>query len=161
LATFKDVRVQLEGVVREILSKTYLRSVGDFAADMIRLRTRLGYGVARDGASRERLKPLSPGYKKQRKKMKLNENTSATKSNLTKTGQLLSSVKTKAVTNKGVLIGPEGSRRDGLTNEELGQYVTEQGRPFNHLSNVEIKRITDKIRQDVQTMILKALVKLR
>lgn len=46
-----------------------MRKYGQLAADMIRLRTRLGSGVAYDGADKANLKPLSSKYIKQREDM--------------------------------------------------------------------------------------------
>lgn len=161
MATLKDVGVQIEKAMKELTSKKYLQEIGDFTADMIRLRTQLGYGVDSAGSTRARLKPLSEGYKEKRKKSKLNANTSATKSNLTNTGQLLSSIKTVAIRGTTVFVGPSGSRSGGSTNEQIGEYVTEQGRPFNNLSNTEQKRLLDKVRQDAQSILEKALVKFK
>jgi len=161
MAKMDEARRILDQAFRTLLSKNYLTSVGKQAADMIRLRTQLGYGVPSDGKSREKLKPLSAAYKKVRKENPLNGNTSPSKSNLTRTGQLLSSIGVKSIQKDKVIIGPKGPRNDGETNERVGEFVSEKGRPFNNLSDVERKRLTETIRKDLQQLLEKALVKLR
>jgi hypothetical protein len=161
LAGFKDTKDRVQRAIKDLITRQYMTELGKFAADMIRLRTQLGYGVGRAGAPREPLKPLSESYKQQRKKMQLNSNTSPTKSNLTRTGQLLSSHDVKSVSGATVVVGPTGSRNDGLTNEQVGTYVADQGRPYNNLSDVEAKRLREKIRKDLQTMLQKSLAKTR
>lgn len=156
---FDGLRDKAKRALADMLSENYLRELGEIAADMVRLRTRLGYGVQSTGEPREKLKPLSENYKKQRKKMDLNENTSPSKSNLTRTGQLLSSIGVKSITGNQVVIGPQGSRDDGKDNSEIAQYVSEQGRPFNNLSDVELKRLKERVRKDLQAKLLRDLVK--
>lgn len=123
---------------------------GQFIIDMIKLRTRLGYGVDRDGAQREKLKPLSEKYIKARGKNSLSSETSKGKSNLTFSGQLLNSLTIISANVKNVVIGAVGSRRDSKANNaEVAGYVAEQGRKFLNLSNVEKKRLADQIKRDV------------
>ncbi len=161
MARFKDAKIQLQRALDNLITKDYLNELGKFAVDMVKLRTQLGYGVSRPGATRQKLKSLSPGYIAQRRKAKLNENTSATKSNLTKTGQLISSLDVKSASKGGIVIGPTGTRNDGLENAKVAEYVTINGRPFNNLSDVELKRIKDKVAQDLRASLKKSLAKLK
>ena len=64
---------------------------------------------------------------------------------------MLESMKVKKVTNKSVTWGPDKNRRKGgVTNAEIGEFVTKQGRPFNFMSKEDIEKVeklVDKILQ--------------
>jgi hypothetical protein len=151
---FDSFKKSFEQAMRELSSKENMRRLGEIAADMIRTRTRLGYGVKRPGASREKLEKLAEATKeskrRKRKRGDLSDQTTPTRSNLTDTGQLLDSLQVTDVKEGEVTIGPKGRRSDGMTNEEVGSFVTENGRPFNNLSDVEEKRIAEEFRKQVQ-----------
>lgn len=129
-----------------------MRELAKFAIEMIVKRTRLGYGVSKlrgsestrsSGITKVKLKGLSSRYIEYRKKYnKLSNMTTPRKSNLTFTGQLLKSMKIIKIGRGSVVIGPSGSRNDGLTNEFVGQDVAEKGRPFNDLYELEQKKLT-------------------
>lgn len=163
-------RMNLESAMMLALEKvrqvSSMKKYGQMAADMIKKRTRLGDGVASDGAEKTKLKPLKPITKQDRKRLAdkgdLNSHTNPNKSNLTRTGQLLDSVKVIPSSLKPgrVSVGPEGLRKDGsLTNAELAKYVTEAGRPFNHLSKAERKRINDSIFRDIRAALRRFMKK--
>jgi hypothetical protein len=175
----------------ELSKPDAMRKLGEQAADMIRKRTRLGYGVASDGAEREKLKPLAEStiqaragriaFRKTRdgktfpipadpngaqlNMEPLHEHTRASRSNLTHSGQLLDSIKVVSVAEGSVKVGPSGDRRPapGLrnnnlpSNEELGKWVTQAGRPFNHLSKVEQKRLNDEIKRQLRAIVKRLL----
>lgn len=123
-----------------------MRKFGEDAADIVRLRTRLGSGVETEGGTKKRLKPLSESYRKRRKKADLHPDTAPNKSNLTFTGQMLDSLGVTSVRQNQVTFGPRGSRTgSSLSNKQVAEYVTLAGRAFNNLSKVEIKRITEAI----------------
>lgn len=122
-----------------------MRKLGNETARIIRVRTRLGYSVKEDGQSRKTLDELDDGYIKTRKKLKklgiLSKDTRPRKSNLTLTGQLLDSLKTKKASKGRVIVGPSGIRSgETLTNEKLSEYVSKR-RPYLNLSRLEIKQI--------------------
>lgn len=148
---------RVQDALKRVLTTSYMLEIGAFAASLVKLRTQLGFGVSSQGSPREKLKPLSKAYQAQRAKGNLSEYTSPSKSNLTRTGQLLSSIRVKTVSRNSVTVGPVGIRNDGKDNEQIGEYVSEQGRPFNHLSDVEVKRVREKIRKDIQAAIRVAL----
>ncbi len=145
----KDLNVK---VINETFSKRQMRDYAQLAIDMIVKRTRQGLGVAGTGRSEQNLKPLSDGYTKYRRnnRFKLDSTTSPGKSNLTFTGQLLRSFTVYEVRNNFVSWGPNRRRRKGgITNQELGEFVSER-RPFNYLSKIEIEKIrlyADKVLQ--------------
>jgi len=138
-----DIQKKYEKNFKEIVqvakSPQFLQPIAVIAADLIRKRTRLGYGVRGEGAERERLKALSPKYVDFRKKNpRLSEFTTAKRSNLTFTGQLLDSLKGRTTT-RGIVVYLD-PRRVGskLTNAQIKDYQEKQGRSFFYLSRTEI-----------------------
>lgn len=166
MATMKDVQIALEEALLELLGVDRMRKIGEVAADRIKLRTRLGGSVADDGGTKSKLKPLKNSTVKSRARKRksgdLHGDTSPKKSNLTDTGQLLDSIKViEPVTKGAVKIGPKGSRREGGTNELVAVYAESMGRPFNHLSKVEIKVLQRELQKELQTIAQRRLTKLR
>lgn len=141
--TLEKLFDSLDKTVDDITSNATLEDIGRAIAEIIRVRTRLGYGVSRQGSKRTKLKPLSDMYKAYRRqnRRRLSPETSPNKSNLTFTGQLLDSLTFKAGRGK-LRVEPSGRRRGGLTNLKLAEHVTDQGRPFLNLSDNELKQIT-------------------
>lgn len=138
---FKD----LDRGIKQSFYKKTMKEIGELAIDTIVERTRSGYGVQKTGATSRRFKPLSSSYieYRRRKREKLDSTTNAAKSNLTFTGRMLRSMKVKEVSNNRVTWGPSNDlRKGGVTNAEIGQFVAEQGRPFNYLSKQDIENIT-------------------
>lgn len=149
----------IETTVKRQNFKKYI----DKAAELIKKRTRLGYGVQGKDQPKTRLKELSEGYVKQRQKMRrdgeLSANTSAKKSNLTKTGQMLDSITGVTDGDAEGHIEFKGSRTDSdLSNADLAE-INEKTRPFFTLSNLEIKQITDDLRKDLLVEVNKLLRK--
>ena len=57
-------------------------------------------------------------------------------------------MRVKKATKRQVIVGPNRRRRRGgrgLTNERLGEIVAEQGRPFNLLTNKDLKTLIKKL----------------
>lgn len=175
---FDPFHKAMEQVLKDLTKAINMRSLGREAAEMIRLRTRLGYGVASDAKPRRKLKPLSSSYKAQRKgevafftknkkvipyepdrAPRLSRETSPTKSNLTFTGQMLDSIDVITAKQGEVLVGPSGERDDGKSNQEIAGYVAEAGRPFNHLSDIETKRMTELISDKINELVKKVLTR--
>lgn len=164
---FNAIKDALEEIIGEIRSPENMRKYGDLAADIIRTRTRLGYGVPAPLAEKEALKPLSEKYIARRKAQRedgksggLSALTAPGKSNLTRTGQLLDSIAVAGSAENQVVVAPFGPRKgEKLTNAELAQYVTDAGRPFNTVSKIEQKRLFDAVRLDIQNALNKRLTK--
>lgn len=136
-----------------------MRAVGEHAADLIRVRTRLGYGVPDQGEARQKLKKLSQKYMlfRGKKSDELYEDTTPKRSNLTFTGQLINSLKVKKVKKGEVIVGPSGKRSgESLTNEKLAEYVEDAGRPFNYLSNLEVKKVERFVRKTFGDLVKRA-----
>jgi len=156
MAKMKDIQAALVAVLKDVSEPKNIQKYAEQAASMIKLRTRLGMGVSKDGGDKKALKKLASSTKVSRvrksKTGKLSSDTSPGKSNLTETGQLLDSIEVISISKGQVRIGPKGKRRDGLSNPEVAGYVTAQGRPFNNLSKVEIKRIQDQMTRDLNKL---------
>jgi len=168
----KKLEKDLQDAFKKAQSKENMSAFGDYVAERIMVRTRLGRGVAQEGGASQPLKPLSDSYKKQRQgkiaffttkegvvvpyvpdqKPKLSEFTRPTKSNLTFTGQMLESIKTLSAKVGEVVVGLSGNRKDGLTNLEVGQYVS-KARPFMNLSKPEKEGLAREIRKLIQKIL--------
>jgi hypothetical protein len=158
----KKIDAAIEKAVKELRKPSSMRKIGEQAADMIRTRTLLGYGVKDAGAPRARLKPLSASYKARRRDDDdLSGNTTPGRSNLTRTGQMLDSVRVTDVKEGSVTVGPKGKRADRKMNEQVAEYVTDAGRPFNNISNVEKKRIEDQTKIELEKELATNLTKLK
>jgi hypothetical protein len=161
---------QFDAIVKEFTRKLsnekVYRDLAEFGADTIVKRTRLGYGVPFNGANKQRLKPLSNSYKQQRAgklafftitngstrfvvpytprvKPRLDSTTGPNKSNLTFTGELLTSIEVIKAGKGEASIGFRRGTRPGstLTNEKLNEYIEKQGRIFFRVSRAELEQI--------------------
>ncbi len=150
---------KVKKLIKEFSSQSNMQKIGSYAAERIKVRTRLGRGVEKDGAQPKPLKKLSNSYRDQRKgkvafytvgtgpnrivvpyeptkKPKLSSATSATKSNLTFSGKLLDSIAVIKKTASSVFLGFKENRNDKNTNKEIAEFVSKE-RPFFHLSAPE------------------------
>lgn len=150
----------MKKVIDEFDKKETMRDVGNFAADRIVKRTRLGKGVSEKGGDSQPLKRLSDGYKKQRKKKstELSQFTTPGKSNLTRTGQMLDSVKVTEVDQGRALVAPTGNRTDSkinkLNNLDVAGYVSKD-RPFLNLSKAELLALNRYVREKIEALLKK------
>jgi len=137
----KDIR----GAIADMGAKKQLLPMGKEAVRLISIRTRLGYGVRREGAKRQKLKSLAPSYIEYRKKnrAKLSEFTRFRKSNLTFTGQMIDRLDVKRSTGLKVTLGWRlDSRYDtSLRNSEVAELVSKR-RPWLNLTDLELKKLT-------------------
>ena len=144
--------------VKKVIKVVNLKPIADDAADRIKKRTRLGYGVkdGERGGPRVKLKGLSNSYKKQRKKyLDINKKyTTANKSNLTKTGQLLDSLIGK-VSNKKIIIKLKENRDDGEKNKDIVDWQSSKGRDFFELTDKEIKGLRSQLKKDLIKLLKK------
>jgi hypothetical protein len=163
MADFRRFEKAFEQAMREVSSPDAMRGYATVAAEMIRTRTRLGYGVPENLAERRKLKPLSERYVERRRQLaergELSGDTTAKRSNLTLTGQMLDSIRPLSAREGEARVGPQGGRNDGLSNEDVGKYVTDAGRPFNFLSEVEYRRLVDVVRRRLDAAISRYLTK--
>ena len=145
----------LESTFKKLQEKRELLVLGNEAIRIIKKRTRDGRGLAKPGGVPRPLKKLSKNYIKQRRRMRLSPFTSPTKSNLTRSGRMLASLRTTIQGNR-VVVKPTGVSREGIKNEKIAEYVADQGRPFLNLSALE----TQKLLKEYQKALDRGLKKL-
>ena len=169
LKKIKDLKGVLTESLLKSISKAQLQKIAEAAADMIRVRTRKGFGVKRHAGQESKLKPLSKSYIAQRKgeiafftsdsgdvipykpknPKKINRSlTSPGKSNLTFSGQMLDSLTGSALSQGKAIVKLKGTRDDKKTNAEVGEFVSVE-RPFMRLSGKELKKIADILKKDI------------
>lgn len=141
-SNFKKVFAKLRKEVKGTYSDEQMEKLGEEAADMIRIRTRLGYGVSKPGAKRQRLKKLSDEYIETRQNFHgLSEFTTPGRSNLTRTAQMLDSIIVLEAKDGKVTVGPQGARSDSKhSNDQIAEYVS-TARPFISVSDLEVKKL--------------------
>lgn len=171
-----DIRKQLSKIQREIedavkttTGPRMMMRLGNEAIKRIQTRTRLGRGVAYGSGERPKstpLKPLSEAYREYRtrvrkadgqrkKRISLSPLTSPGKSNLTFTGQMLSNIKLIEAKQGYFELGIVGEREDGLTNEEVAEFVAKGGREFFDLTEPEVEGLRAIIRLDLTKRVAK------
>lgn len=134
----------------KVISRNGMTPIAKEMADTVRIRAQLGGSVESTGKAKKPFKKLSPDYVEQRKKFKgLSNKTTPRKSNITRTGQLIESLRGEPKSN-GFDIIAEGGRDDSdLTNSQVAKYVADQGRPFLDLSDKELKQLTRLIEESL------------
>lgn len=150
---FKEFSKQVKEKLKDLYSAKNMKQLGKEISNIIRVRTQLGYGVAVPEGDRFKLKELTEKYKELRKHLDLDANTTPSRSNLTRTGQLLQSIDVITASEGQVTVGPKGSRSEGGTNEQVGKYVAEQGRPFNNLSRAEVKQVVQLLQKRLSDLV--------
>lgn len=125
----KKFNTQLMKIRNKLVDKRNLEDLAEKAVKMIRDRTRLGLGLYKEGSTKpKKLAPLSPKYKKWRKKNRPSGPTTPAKSNLTYTGDMLDDIDFKITGNKkegySIKIGiwEENSKDKALWNAEMGRH---------------------------------------
>lgn len=139
----KSIINRISKTLDDIIAPPEMKDLGDYALTLIVKRTLLGYGVDENYGTKQKLKPLTPGYVKSRLKFqKLSSKTTAKKSNLTRTGQLLDSMDVKVNKRGQLFIQPTGRRFDSTeSNVKIAEYQSIQGRTFNKVSELEFKQL--------------------
>jgi hypothetical protein len=155
----------LQKSAAEVCSSSNMLKLGQFVADMIRLRTKLGFGVKQEGQQKEKLAALKPSTIEARRHKNLRGDTTPGRSNLTETGQMLDSIKAINPTNGKVTVIPTGSRHgDGKSNEDIAQYATDGAsgrvkRAFMNVSNVEHEKIKKEVEKIFRVIVKEKLIK--
>lgn len=134
------------------------------AANLIKTRTRRGYGVPADGAPAERLKALSrePAGRsyvdfRKRTRSALSSETSPGKSNLTYSGQMLDSLYARRRRIGNWSINLKSQRDDGKTNPQVARYAAIGGRPFLFLSKSELSVLGIAYRKRFSALVKKGI----
>ncbi len=152
----------LKSATQTAVNKKAMDFLAKSAITIIVKRTRLGYGVKKDGGARFALSSIkwTDRYAKLRKSYPLDSTTRPGKHNLTLTGQMLRSVRVLETTKDGVVIGPQGLRDDGKTNEDIAKWNAKRGRVFMNLSQNERGQLVRLFRREF-TALMKRLAKVQ
>jgi hypothetical protein len=140
--------LNLEHIIRNTINDNLMRRLGQLAVDMVRQRTRLGYGVESFGGPQQKLKPLATGTVENRRRKTLSGDTSPKKSNLTATGELLDSIEFRLSGGK-IEVFITGAR-----NQKITEYVSEE-RPFFALTKPQVSRLADLIEEAIRNYLRK------
>lgn len=152
---------------REVCKPEQMMTLGRFVANMIRIRTKLGYGVKQENGAKEKLAPLKESTKAARQNKALRGDTTPGKSNLTESGQLLDSIQPMNPATNRVTILPSGGRHGGgISNEDLAKYMTDGApnrakREFMNLSEIEHKQIKKEVEKTFRAIVREKLLKKR
>lgn len=116
--------------------------IARFVIDLIKERSRRGYGVRDNGDKEQKFPKLSKEYIAKRKRSRLSPFTTPSKSNITRTGKMLASLRYTTKTGQA-LIRPTGERNDSnLSNASLASIVqTKLNRPFMYLSDKQLREL--------------------
>ena len=144
----------MKTLVKDAITETESRKLGDMLSQRILKRTRLGYGVTTAGAQ-ERLAGISDTYKVVRREYadRLSDATTPNRSNLTATGQMLDSMTVNPkrgaveIEIKGRRTGELTGARSRLSNAEVARYVQKAGRPFFKATTAEKNFIIREAKQ--------------
>lgn len=147
----KNLNKRLRRIIKDATRREFMKKLGKESRDNIKLRTRQGYGVNEKGGKREALRKLSDPYIERRKTLKkqgkLSQKTSPRgvrgRSNLTKTGKMLDSLSYK-VDGDSVEVFIKGSE-----NQDKAKENAEMGRPFMNMTDKDIRRLTNLIKERV------------
>ena len=152
--TLKEALIKIEKSLDGFATKRQMGIYARRGANLIMQRTRLGKGVDKNNGPQKALKKLGLPYKKQRAKGKppLSPLTSKSKSNLTRTGELLSSIGGKGLGVRKALIYIKGKR-----NQDITEWQVDQGRRFLRFSRPEINNLARQIGNDLEKYINKTL----
>lgn len=141
---FRKFTDKLQKIVVQAKSSKEVEALAEFVVDLIVKRSRLGYGITRHGGEKVKFPELSENYVLMRKKNRgsLDSTTSAKKSNVTYTGQLLRSLGYRRRGKSGFIVQAEGSRDEGGTNEEVAyQLLKKRNRKFIGLTRSEERQV--------------------
>lgn len=141
----KKINAELTKIRSKMTSQEVLKIVGDEAVEIIRTRTRKGFGSDKPGGSNPKLARLAPETVKARKKKRLSSSTSPSKSNLTETGKMLDNLKT--IPRKGVVTIRGGDNEDD-NKIEYAHFGSENRpeRPFLFLSAKEVEDLLKRLK---------------
>lgn len=146
------LRTAISKALDEATTVERMQDIGDDLAEQIRVRTRLGNGLGKNGGEPSKLKKLSKEYIEQRKTNKeLSEFTTPTKSNLTLTGEMLDELKATADKDKITL------SFDSQFSKDKARWNDEKGRPFLYVSRVQVERLKNSLEKKITELLKKYL----
>lgn len=149
-----NTQEKLRGILLKVMSQANMAKWMQETADDIKKRTRQGYGVVSDYKPKKPLKALSTRYKAFRKKnpySELSDKTAPNKSNLTYSGQMLDALRGDSKgPGQGTIFLVDTRRKmknqkRSFTNSDLAIWNAEKGRNFLAVTDLEYKRLVQKI----------------
>lgn len=150
----KDIRKFLLDIITDAMKYDF----ANYTAETIYKRTKSGWGLVKNkvsfgGNSLRQIEDLSPGYIKYRAGRVTGAFGAPKRSNLTFTGELLESI--AASTSKPGQIeiqgGPHSIYKGDV--QQLATKVSEEGRPFFGVADVEVKTIENYIKRKIRDRI--------
>ncbi len=155
------ILARLSSSVKDVVKQTALNRVGKFTLELVVKRTRLGYGVRENFGQKEKLAKLSKQYVKARSVFDgLNDLTSPKKSNLTRTGEMLDSMRYKVYRDGTINIGPTGTRNINLASYHAAGNSKLPRRIFNRVSQLEFNQVLRFYRKNIGDLLrLRKLIK--
>lgn len=163
---FKSIRKRVEKAANKVASKTNMTRIAKSIANIIRVRTRLGFGADNRRKYSLREKPFSKKYLDYRKKNKrkgrgLSSKTSPSKNNLTFTGQMLDDIRGRSFRTGTAIIDFKSQRSSEIASyhETQGAGKSKVKRPFFSLTRQERKQLQNKIRKQIQDQLRSTLTK--
>jgi len=148
MSLLQNLKNKIERVKFQAVQKAQLDKVGLEAKDIIYKRTKSGKGLDSAKNTKMKFKPLSKAYVTRRKKMKLGEYGSPSRSNLTLTGQMLNSMKYTSKQKRVEIFIAKSSRSGSKhTNAEVAAFCEKNGRYFMGLAEGEIRIILNNYRK--------------
>jgi hypothetical protein len=142
---------KVERKLKQITSKRQMQTLGLEALRLIRKRVRKGFSVAKNLGREEPFKPLDIDYIERRRKIRLSPFTSPSKSNITRSGRLISGLRL-TTKDRVFQIKPTGKSREGVSNVFIAQVLTKQGRPFLNLSLTEQRKLLSFYKRIIKTL---------
>ena len=144
---------KLKKAYAELLKANNMKKIAASSEDVVRARTRRGYGVKKNEEKKEKLAKLKPSYVTKREKMSnLSEKTTPGKSNLTLSGKMLDSLESRAE-KYGFKIYPGNTRAEKLTEYAEDGSANREPRPYMHLSDKEILKIKQEIDRTLRAIL--------
>ena len=147
---------RVEREVKSSVNKRVLTELGRLAIKLIQKRTRRGLGLVENGRRPKKFRGLTEAYIAQRRRSKdLNRRlTSPAKSNLTFTGALVDSIRIVSLNENTKTIEIDANKRrrkGGVTNEQIAEWLADDGREFLNLSAREQREIVDQFNRSFRT----------
>ena len=140
----------IDNAIDKSFDSSYLREVGSQIVNQIQVRTRSGFGVARNDTRQTRLRALSTNYIELRRFARsvglLANTTTPGRSNLTFTGNMLGSIRYRV---------EKRSINFSFSNQEAEETAEEVQvrRPFFNLSSTEIRNLARQFNRRLRTFL--------
>lgn len=153
VVTSLKTELRITNRLKNLLGKTQYQILADYAAKIIKDRTRDGFGVTAN--RKKKLKALKRSTKIARARFKgLSSETAPGISNLTRSGQLLDAIEGVGL-NGASKVQIKTGRNDGSKNDDIIKGQEKQGRAFLELSGGEKQEIA----REAKALMLKEIRK--